>query len=126
MSSVINIGPISNDVTDPAFNASRYFNNLAGPSINVRQDAGDAVQNYFEKITGNKDSAAILASAVIYTSAAQGMDPMQTLSEFQRMPPGEVNDYIAVFLNLNRLGTSLLGINNRPFVNQFVVRNILV
>lgn len=126
MSSVINIGPINNNPTEPGFNPIRYFNNLAKPPINVRQDAGDAVQNYFESITGNKASAEILASAVIYTSAAQGMDPMQTLTEFQRMPPGQVNDYIAVFLNLNRLGTSLLGINNKPFVNQFINRTILL
>lgn len=123
---VVNLGPISTGMTDVGFNPNRYFNNLSLPPINVSQDAGDAIQSFFESIADNKTSAQILASAVIFTSASQGTNPMVVLSEFQRLAPGELNQYLTVFLNLNRVGTSLLGLNNAINVSNPVARTILV
>lgn len=37
----------------------------------------------------------------------------------------ELNAYLTMFLNLNRVGTSLLGINNTPPVSKYVSRTIL-
>lgn len=37
----------------------------------------------------------------------------------------ELNDYLTVLLNINRVGTSLLGIKNTPVVNKYVKRTIL-
>lgn len=37
----------------------------------------------------------------------------------------ELNAYLTMFLNLNRVGTSLLGINNSPPVSKYVARTIL-
>jgi hypothetical protein len=126
MSEVINLGPIETSNARATGNPNQYFNNLALPPINVSQDIDDAVQAFFQRITGNKSSAQVLASAVIFTAAGQGLNPMATIAEFQRVPPGELNDYLVVFLNLNRFGTSILGINNQPFINQFVKRTLLV
>lgn len=126
MSQVINLGPIETSNARASGDPNAYFNNLALPPINVTQNIDDAVQVFFERITGDKSSAQVLTSAVIFTAASQGLNPMSTIAEFQRVPAGELNDYLVVFLNLNRYGTSILGINNQPFVNQFVKRSILV
>ena len=126
MSQVINLGPIQTASARSTGDPNAYFNNLSLPPINVTQDIDDAVQSFFERVTGEKSSAQVLASAVIFTAASQGLNPMATIAEFQRVPSGELNDYLVVFLNLNRYGTSILGTNNQPFVNQFVKRSILV
>lgn len=126
MSQVINIGAIDNSRAGSNYNPGVYFNNLSFPAINVSQDVGDSVQNYFEGITKNKLSAEILASAVIFTSMSQQISPMETIAEFRKVPPGELNQYLAVFLNLNRVGTSVLGINNSPTSNEFVKRSVIL
>jgi hypothetical protein len=123
---VVNLGPITTGIKDAAFNPSTYFNNLSLPPINVGQNTNEAIQSFFETVTDNKTSAQILASAVIFTSASQNTNPMVVLSEFQRMPPGELNQYLTVFLNLNRVGTSLLGLNNNLKTSNPIARTILV
>ena len=37
----------------------------------------------------------------------------------------ELDAYLTVFLNLNRVGTSLLGLSNSPTTNQYIKRTIL-
>jgi hypothetical protein len=120
-----NISPISFDPFNQD-NPNQYFNNLVLPPMNVTQNVNDAIQAFFERITENSMSASILASAVVYTAISQSMDPMVALQQFQRVPPGEINQYLAMFLNLNRVGTSLLGLNNVPTVNQYVYRAIML
>lgn len=102
-----------------------FFNNFFQPAFTVSQNVDDAVIGYFEKITDNKESAKILASAVIYTSLARNIDPMETLTKFSAMGIDELNSYVVMFLNLNRTGTSYLGINNTPKVSKYVQRSIL-
>ena len=123
---VVNLGPITTGIKDAAFNPSTYFNNLSLPPINVGQNINEAIQSFFETVADNKTSAQILASAVIFTSASQNTNPMTILTEFQRMPPGELNQYLTVFLNLNRIGTSLLGLNNNLKTSNPIARTILV
>lgn len=93
---------------------------------NISSNQNDAVTAFFEQITnGNKQSAAVLSSTVIYTAMAQGLDPMSILEQFRALKGGELNLYLAMFLNLNRVGTSLVGINNQPVQNAYVTRTIL-
>jgi hypothetical protein len=81
---------------------------------------------YFETQTGgDKTAAQLLASAVVATSIAQGADPMTTLQQFATVPAGELNLFLVTFLNLNRVGTSYLGVNNQPIVNKYIQRAIL-
>ena len=104
----------------------KYFNNYFITPGNISSNQNDAVVAFFEKQTGgNKQSAAILASTVIYTAMAQGIDPMSIVQQFQSLNPGEIDLYLAMFLNLNRVGTSLVGINNQPVQNKYVTRAIL-
>lgn len=102
-----------------------YFNNLFQPMLNVSTDAESAILSYFEKVTGNKDSARNITNAVVYTSLATGNNPMKILADFQKVQPGELNLYLATFLNLNRVNTSLLGLNNEPRASLFVKRCVL-
>ena len=123
---VVNLGPITTGIKDTSFNPAAYFNNLSLPPINVAQNTNEAIQSFFETVADNKTSAQILASAVIFTSASQNTNPMTILTEFQRIPRGELNQYLVVFLNLNRVGTSLLGLNNNLKTSNPIARTILV
>jgi len=101
-----------------------FFNNFYQPAYSVSQNVDDAVLAFFEKITDGREAAKIMASAVIYTSLAQNIDPLETLQKFSTMSSEDLNSYVAMFLNLNRVGTSYLGINNRPRTGKYVARMI--
>ena len=104
----------------------QFFNNYFVAPTTVSGNQNDAVQAFFEKQTGgNKQSAAILTSTVIYTALAQGIDPMTIVQQFQSIPQGQLNLYLAMFLNLNRVGTSLVGVNNQTKQNKYITRAIL-
>jgi hypothetical protein len=103
----------------------KYFNNFFDVPIEVSSNIDTAIVGYFETIADNKDAARALASAVIYTSVKQGINPMETLKEFQKLPRGELDAYIAMFLNIDRIGTSFLGVTNSPAINKYVTRTIL-
>jgi len=102
-----------------------FFNNFFQPGFTVSQNIDDAVLGFFEQICNNKQAAKILASSIIYTSIAQRLDPMDILANFSKMDNLELNAYITMFLNLNRVGTSFLGVKNSPRVSKYVKRMIL-
>jgi len=104
--------------------SNKYFNNFFEIPVEVSSNVDAAIIAYFEQIADNKESARALASAVIYTSVKQGLNPMETLKEFQRLPPGELDAYTAMFLNFERKGTSYLGISNQPQMNKYIQRSI--
>ena len=124
MSTAQNISTVN--VNQTSANPGQFFNNLFVPVNTISSDQNDAILGYFQQYTkGNKEAAAALASAVIFTSLSQNMDPMATLQQFVDLPKGQINAYLAMFLNLNRVGTSLLGLNNQPNVNKYIKRSIL-
>lgn len=105
---------------------SRYFNNyFVGSTGAVSIGANDAIVSYFETQTGNRESAAVLSRAVIETALQQNLDPMAVLDDFKKLPTGELDAYLALFLNLSRVNTSLLGISNMPRASKYVSRTIL-
>jgi len=91
----------------------------------VSSNVDAAILSYFESVSFNSEAAKALASAVIYTSKSQGVNPMQTLQEFTKLPKGELNAYLVMFLNMQRKGTSYLGITNQPITNKYINRSIL-
>jgi len=113
-----------NDANAESNTTSKYFNNFFLPGINVSQNVDDAIVGYFEQVSESKEGARALASAVILTSISQGMNPMDSLEEFKKMAKGELNAYLTMFLNLNRVGTSYLGLKNGPQLNKYVARLI--
>lgn len=190
-----------------------FFNNYFEKQRSVSSNVNDAVLAYFETLTGDKDSAKVLAATVIYTAQSQGVKPMEIIDEFQKMTTttkvkvrtpyhlpvitahetftdieenktsysngqlfyltdkkvffqltvsgenytlnstrdyeaefvnvaqtggfynfysisykkdnGALNAYLTMFLNINRVGTSLLGISNVPPVSKYISRAIL-
>lgn len=106
--------------------ADKYFNNYFTAPATISSNQNDAVIAYFQKVTnGNKQSAAVLASTVVFTAMSQGIDPMSIVQQFQSVPQNELNLYLAMFLNLNRVGTSLVGVNNQARQNKYITRAIL-
>lgn len=119
-----NIKAINVNVLDTK-DVDSFFNNYFDIPINVSSNVDNAIVAYFEQISENKAGAKSLASAVIYTATKQGMNPMSVLQEFQKLSPGELDVYTAMFLNLERVGTSYLGINNNNTLNKYIARTIL-
>jgi hypothetical protein len=105
--------------------ASQYFNNFFTPATTISSNQNDAIFAYCQTITSNSQSAAVLASTIIYTSISQGINPMSIVQQFQQVPKNELNLYLAMFLNLNRVGTSLVGVNNQTQQNKYITRAIL-
>lgn len=121
----------TSNLSGPSYNVNQnssapdFFNNFFTKRYNISPNANDAVVAYFEQIADNKESAAALAAAVIYTSLSQEVDPMETLDEFRRVSQGELNVFIAMYLNLNRVPSSALGVRNAPLTNKYVNRAII-
>lgn len=104
---------------------TEYFNNFFDPKFTVDPNIDAAVISYFESVSDNKESAKVLASAVIYTSYTRGINPMSVLKEFTNLQTGELNQYLTMFLNLQRVGTSFLGLTTQPIANKYVARAVL-
>jgi hypothetical protein len=119
MSQINNLNNIQRDVT------TAFFNNFYKPEFVVSQDVDDSIVGYFQKVSTNKDTAKSLAGAVIYTAKAQNIEPMEILQKFASLPDGQLNSYLVMFLNLNRVSTSMLGVSNAPMTNKYVSRTIL-
>lgn len=111
---------------DNASGAGGYFNNFLTRMPLISANKNDSIVAYFEQYTnGNKSAANALSSSIIYTAQQQGLDPMQILAQIAALPHGHVDKYIAMFLNLNRVGTSFLGVNGQPIVNKYIQRSII-
>lgn len=105
--------------------ARKYFNNFYSNAFEIGP-ANDAIVAFFEQYTQNKKSAKNLAATVIYTAQAQSLDPMAVLGQFQQLPKGQLNTYLAAFLNANRAPTSVIGIKTTNNTNPLVARSIIL
>jgi hypothetical protein len=123
MTSPSNISSPALGYSEP--NSEEFFNNFFTRQYNISPDANDAVVAYFERITDNRESAQALSAAVIYTCLTQGTNPMSLLKQFSDLKQGELDAYLAMFLNLNRIPSSLLGITTTPVTNKYVERTFL-
>jgi len=115
-----NLPPITADNS-----TTNFFENFFKQTPNVSENTNDAIIGYFQSVTGDKDSGITLAASVLYTAGQQGIDPMELIDEFRRLKPGEINAYLTMFLNINRVGTSLLGLSNSPQTSKYITRAVL-
>jgi hypothetical protein len=120
-----NLPAVVRTVTDN-IDTDTFFNNLYRPTVHIATDVQASVATFFEGVADSKQSALLLTNAVIYTALAQKVTPMKILEEFKKVPAGQLNLYLATFLNLNRVNTSLLGVINQPRTGFFVKHSILV
>ncbi|HET8688768.1 MAG TPA: hypothetical protein VFM18_19295 [Methanosarcina sp.] len=107
-------------------NAPQYFNNFYSIPYNVSANANDAIVAFFEEYSQNVQTANSLAAAVLYTAFSQNLNPLSVLSEFKNLPKGQVNEYLAAFLNISRASTSMIGIKKGTTTSPFVSRTILM
>lgn len=121
----LNPGQPGNLTKDPGNPTTRFFNNYFVKTAALSTQANETVIAFFEKQTGNRASAILLAQSVLNTATQQGDDPMQVIDEFKRMPQGELNAFLALYLNSTRVNTSLLGVTNVPQPNKYVARTII-
>ena len=112
------------DLSNAQNDANKFFNNYFSLNFSVGA-ANDALNAYFEKYTGNAASGKALAAAVLYTAQAQNLDPMSVVAEFNKLTPGELNNYLAAFLNFNRVATSFIGIKTSTNTSPYITRSIL-
>jgi len=108
-----------------ANNTIKYFNNFYNDVASISQNENDAIVSYFEQYTADKEAARILAQTVIDTASAQKVDPMIVLDQFKKVPNNDINAILALFLNINRNSTSLLGVKSSPVTNPYVARTII-
>jgi hypothetical protein len=108
-----------------ANNANKYFNNFYAINFSVSAGANDAITSFFQEYTPNLQTAKNLASAVLYTAMAQNLNPLKVLGDFERLPKGQLTNYLVAFLNTTRVPTSVLGINNGTKTSPYVTRTIL-
>lgn len=110
--------PNTNDTTD-------FFNNFFIQQGSTSSNVNDTIIAYFQTVTGNRDSGIALAASVLTTAYNQGLNPMELIDEFRKLNLGELNLYLTMFLNLNRVGTSLLGLSNSPQTSKYITRAVL-
>ena len=106
-------------------NTTDFFDNYFKQTGTVSENVNDAIVGYFQSITGDKDAGITLAAAVLSTAQTQAVNPMELIDEFRSLSPGELNAYLTMFLNINRVGTSLLGLSNSPQTNKYIKRAVL-
>ena len=106
-------------------NPAKYFNNLYSDDLSTGPSS-DAILAFVESYVKNKEAARNLAASIEYTALAQGISPMKVLDDFKSVEPGQLNNYLAAFLNINRVPTSSLGIRHGSKASPFVTRSILI
>jgi len=102
----------------------QFLNNFYKPGYTVSGSRNDAVVAYFETINENKEAAKILASSVVYTSMAQGVDPIIILEQLKNMSTEDRERFLSMFLNFNRIGSSQLGIRSAKKYSSYIQRLI--
>lgn len=106
-------------------NPKLYFNNYFSSDITISSDVDGSIISYFETVAQNREAALTIASAVIYTAKKLGVNPMDYMMQFMKLPKGQLSQYLVAFLNKERVGTSYLGVNNQPPISKYVQRSIL-
>jgi dihydroxyacid dehydratase/phosphogluconate dehydratase len=112
------------DLSNASLDPNKFFNNYFSLDMSVGA-VDDALTAYFEKYTGSATSGKALAAAVLYTAKAQNLDPMAVMAEFNKLTPGQLNNYLAAFLNVNRAPTSFIGIKTTTSTSPYITRSIL-
>jgi hypothetical protein len=115
----------SNLNTNAQNSTTEFFSNYYTPAYTVSSNTDDAILSWFEQVTGNKESAQLLAQTVINTAQKNREDPLKVLEQFKLLPANMLNSTLALYLNSSRVTTSLLGIVNTHLPNRHVARTVI-
>lgn len=122
MSKFVNTSPIN---LDPKNNTQEFFNNFFDQDVVISPAQDQTITAFFERRTGNKKAAEILAGALILSASTRGLEPLEVLQKIKSLDDIDVDAYVAFVYNLARVNTSLVGIVNRPPVSKYITRTIL-
>lgn len=122
MSQVSNLNEIS---LDTGRDTDQYFTNLISEAVTISIPEDHAITAFFEKRTGSKIAARGMAAAFIISCRSRNIEPMQALDSLRKTDIGSLDVYTATILNLTRVGTSMLGVVNRPSVSPYTTRSIV-
>ena len=114
------------DLSGARTNSRKYFTNLFAIDFSTSPEINDAVTAFFEELTGNKAAGDALAGTVLYSAIAQGLSPMKVVEDFRNLPQGQINSYLAAFLNINRAPTSALGTKTPVKPNYYANRSVIL
>jgi hypothetical protein len=109
------------DSTIDFFNAATKLN-TRGTSSNKN----DALVAFLHNWRGSKLAGDITAANILSIAESQNIDPISIIDEIMKLDASQLNAHLTIFLNLNRVGTSLLGISNTPTTNKYISRAILL
>lgn len=116
----------SNTGSSGVTQTTKFFNNFFIPNYTVNESTNDSIISFFVNQTGSYDTAVIIAQAFINTAQNQREDPLTVLNQFQQLGAGNLNAALALYLNISRVPTSLLGVKNQVQANPYVTRTIVV
>lgn len=102
-----------------------FFETYFQYDSSVTENEFNAVVAYFENRSDNTLAAGALALAVITTASERGIPVMEILDRFSKLSKQQIDTYLASFINLSRVPSSLLGVSNLPSLNKYVARQIL-
>jgi len=118
---------MANNLTSTSGNnntGDNFLNNFYKPTYTISSNTDSAIIAFFENQTSELESAKVLASSVVYTALAQGVDPLTIIDQMRNMNIDERNRFTSTFLNFNRVGTSQLGVHLPSRNNRFLQRMI--
>ena len=103
----------------------KYFEQVYDQPIEFSQNVVDALYAFFIARTDNKETALALVSTTLVTALEARVDPMEMLDKFEGLDDFVLDSQLALFLNISRTPTSMLGVQNIPTVNKHISRTIL-
>ena len=105
---------------------TNFFTNYFQPSDQIDQNINDSVLSYFEQQMGDAEAAKLMVQTIIETAKTNREEPLSVLQRFQKLPQGDLNGILTVYLNNTRVNTSFLGIKSTPPENSYVTRSIII
>lgn len=120
---------MSNNLTalDLSYNSNidtrQLLTNVYQPTFAISQSLNGSIISFFERITGDRQSAEILASSVLATARTKNINPAALFSKLKNLSVQEQKYYLNFYLNSNRTGTSLLGSKRDAKINKFLERS---
>ncbi len=115
----------SNLPTKNVDKTSNYFNNLGRDNAGVSVTLSENVINWFQSRTGSRDSAVLLANALVSTAESLNENPMTVINKLRSLQGDELAAMLSFYLNTNRIPTSLLGLKHPKKTVDYVQRTII-
>lgn len=113
-----NLPNIPVNKTDSYFN--NYYKNL--PFIDTNSQA--VLISFFEGITVDNETAKVMAGSLVQIVQQQNLDMNKILDDLRKLSKKNIDAYLTLLFNMNRVNSSFLGVINVPTTSDYVTRTI--